>query len=152
MTQVTGNYELVSSDNFDKYMEAIGKFFQFFFIEFPSVYSHSSRQSINHVNLGVGFLLRKVANSQKTAQVEITKNGDEYTIKTVTSVKTIEVKFKLNEEFKETTLDGRDVNVRLGLCLKLLNLSLHFVIYFSNHRNSPLNVSFDHFFQRFQLF
>ncbi|OQV13925.1 putative Fatty acid-binding protein, adipocyte [Hypsibius exemplaris] len=80
--QFIGNFELVSSDNFDKYMEAIG----------------------------VGFLLRKVANSQKTAQVEITKNGDQYNIKTITSVKTIEVKFKLNEEFKEATLDGREVN------------------------------------------
>jgi hypothetical protein len=63
------------------------------------------------LKIGVGFLLRKVANSQKTARVEVTKNGDEYNMKTITSVKTTEVKFKLAEEFKETTLDGRDVNV-----------------------------------------
>ena len=61
--------------------------------------------------LGVGFLTRKMANGITSMQVEITKNGEEFSIKNISKIKTSEVKFKLNQEAKETTMDGREVNV-----------------------------------------
>jgi len=58
--------------------------------------------------LGVNFLLRKAATAS-TPIMEVTKEGDVYTIKTSTVLKSMELKFKLGEEFEETTPDGRDV-------------------------------------------
>merc|ERR1711862_131519 len=40
---------------------------------------------------------------------EISEEGGVWTIKTSTTLKNMELKFKLNEEFEETTADGRDV-------------------------------------------
>ena len=75
-----GKYKLKSSEHFDEYMKAVG----------------------------VGMVTRKMANAA-TPVVEITINGDEYTLKTVTSFKTTEIKFKLGTEFEEKTADGRTV-------------------------------------------
>lgn len=58
--------------------------------------------------LGVGLVMRKMANMAKPT-VEISVDGDTWMIKTITSIKTTEIKFKLNEEFDETTADGRKV-------------------------------------------
>ena len=55
--------------------------------------------------LGVGFMLRKVATSAKP-NVEISQNGDEWTLKTVSAVKTTEIKFKIGVEFEEVKADG----------------------------------------------
>jgi len=76
----SGKYNLVSSDNFDKYLE----------------------------KLGVGFMTRKIANSAKP-DVEFIINGDTWTFKTISSVRNLEVTFQLNKEFEETTGDGRKV-------------------------------------------
>lgn len=56
-------------------------------------------------------MMRKMGNAA-TPTVEITKDGDTYTMKTTTTFKTTEIKFKLGEEFEETTADGRVVKVR----------------------------------------
>lgn len=50
-----------------------------------------------------------------TPTVEITKDGDTYTMKTTTTFKTTEIKFKLGEEFEETTADGRVVKSTITL-------------------------------------
>jgi len=78
MSGITGKYELVSSENFEEYMKAVG----------------------------VGLVMRKMAANAKPV-AEITQKGDEWLIKTSTTFKTTEIKFKLGEEFKETTADGR---------------------------------------------
>ena len=44
-----------------------------------------------------------------TPQVEVTEESGVWTIKTSTTLRTIELKFKLGEEFAETTPDGREV-------------------------------------------
>jgi hypothetical protein len=75
---ITGKYQLVSSDNFEEYMKAVG----------------------------VGLVMRKMA-ANATPVAEITQKGDEWNIKTSTTFKTTEIKFKLGEQFKETTADGR---------------------------------------------
>jgi len=54
--------------------------------------------------LGVGLLTRKVALSAKPT-VEISKNGDDWILKTI-SIKTTELKFKIGEEFEEVKADG----------------------------------------------
>merc|ERR1719419_469648 len=41
--------------------------------------------------------------------MEISEEGGVWTIKTSTTLKNMELQFKLNEEFEETTADGRDV-------------------------------------------
>lgn len=55
--------------------------------------------------------MRKMGNAA-TPTVEITEEDGTYTLKTTTTFKTTEVKFKLGEEFEETTADGRVVKVK----------------------------------------
>jgi len=55
--------------------------------------------------IGVGFVMRNMAKVQ-TPTVEVSNEGDEWTIKTITTFKTSEIKFKLGQEFDETRLDG----------------------------------------------
>lgn len=52
--------------------------------------------------------------------IEISVDGDNWTIKTITTIKTTEITFKLNEEFNETTADGRKVKVTNRQLLKRL--------------------------------
>ncbi|XP_011313979.1 probable fatty acid-binding protein isoform X2 [Fopius arisanus] len=73
-------YKLSSSENFDEMMKA----------------------------LGVGLVIRKMG-AQVSPVVELTKNDDIYTLKTTSTFKTSEIKFKLGEEFDEETPDGRKV-------------------------------------------
>jgi len=79
MASVTGKFKLTKSENFDEYMKA----------------------------LGVNMVLRKMA-STATPVTEITQDGEEWNIKTTTTFKTTEIKFKLGEEFDEVTADGRN--------------------------------------------
>ena len=55
--------------------------------------------------------MRKLGGSVKPTQ-EISVDGDKWHIKTITTFKTTELKFTLNEPFEETTADGRTVKVR----------------------------------------
>ena len=59
--------------------------------------------------LNVSWLLRKAATAS-TPQQEISENDGLWTIKTSTTMKTIELKFKMDECFDEITPDGRDVS------------------------------------------
>jgi len=59
--------------------------------------------------LDVNMLLRKAA-TVSTPTVEISEDGGVWTIKTSTTLKSMELKFKLGEEFEETTADGRQVS------------------------------------------
>ncbi|MCL4134227.1 UNVERIFIED_CONTAM: hypothetical protein GTU68_066688 [Idotea baltica] len=52
--------------------------------------------------------MRKMGNAASPA-VEITEEDGVYTLKTITTFKTTEIKFKLGEEFDESTADGREV-------------------------------------------
>jgi len=62
--------------------------------------------------LDVGMLLRKAA-TFSTPVMEITEADGTWSIKTSTTMKTMELKFKLDEEFEETTPDGRDVTAKV---------------------------------------
>ena len=89
-----GRYLMESSEKFDDFMKA----------------------------LGVGMIKRKLANSVvPTNEIEISDDGL-YTIRTVTTVRTTEISFRLNETFTEDTIDGRKTQTtptRDGNFLKL---------------------------------
>eukprot|EP00090_Calanus_glacialis_P035228 TRINITY_DN60187_c0_g1_i1.p2 TRINITY_DN60187_c0_g1~~TRINITY_DN60187_c0_g1_i1.p2 ORF type:complete len:135 (-),score=38.79 TRINITY_DN60187_c0_g1_i1:113-517(-) len=78
MVQFTGNYAQTSQKNYDEFLKA----------------------------LNVGFILRKAANAS-TPEMIITEEDGNWTRVTKTILKTMEVKFRLGEEFEENTTDGR---------------------------------------------
>lgn len=86
MSKIVGKYKMETSDNFDEFMKA----------------------------LGVGLVMRKMGNAA-TPTVEITLEDGVYILKTITTFKTTEIKFKLGEEFQETTADGRTVKSTITL-------------------------------------
>merc|ERR1712212_16072 len=86
MSHVEGYYDLETSENFEEFMKA----------------------------LGVGMVMRKLANNAKPA-VEFRKDGENYSFKTISSVKTTELKFKLDTPFDDTSMDGREVTTTFNL-------------------------------------
>ncbi|XP_045453816.1 fatty acid-binding protein-like [Melitaea cinxia] len=80
MEFVGKKYKMVSSENFDEFMKAIG----------------------------VGLITRKAANAV-TPSVELRKDGDTFVLVTSSTFKTTEIKFKLGEEFEEDRADGAKV-------------------------------------------
>ncbi|KAK7069204.1 Lipocalin / cytosolic fatty-acid binding protein [Halocaridina rubra] len=79
MSKIPGKYLLDTSENFDEFMKA----------------------------LGVGMVMRKLGGSAKPL-VELSESNGEWTMKTSSTMKTSEIKFKLGEEVDETTQDGRE--------------------------------------------
>ncbi|XP_054638041.1 fatty acid binding protein 4b [Dunckerocampus dactyliophorus] len=77
--QFVGNWKLTASENFDDYMKAIG----------------------------VGFATRQMGNMAKPNLVISVDDSGLVTMKSQSTFKTTEIKFKLNEEFDETTADDR---------------------------------------------
>ncbi|XP_061533890.1 cellular retinoic acid-binding protein 1 [Phyllopteryx taeniolatus] len=58
--------------------------------------------------LGVNAMLRKVAvAAASNPHVEIRQDGEQFYIKTSTSVRTTEISFHIGKEFDEETVDGR---------------------------------------------
>lgn len=80
MTKLLGEWKLISSENFDAVMK----------------------------KFGVNFILRKLGNTTKP-NIKFEVDGDQWTFTTSSSLKTHVVKFELNKEFEEETLDGRKV-------------------------------------------
>ncbi|XP_041844007.1 fatty acid binding protein 4b [Melanotaenia boesemani] len=78
--QFVGSWNLVSSDNFDEYMKAVG----------------------------MGFATRQMGNMTKPKLVVSVGEDGVISMKAESTFKTTEIKFKLNEEFDETTVDGRN--------------------------------------------
>ncbi|XP_069460715.1 cellular retinoic acid-binding protein 2 [Ambystoma mexicanum] len=80
MPNFTGNWKMKHSENFEELLKA----------------------------MNVNVMLRKiaVAAASKPA-VEIKQDGENFYIKTFTTVRTTEINFKINEEFEEQTVDGR---------------------------------------------
>ncbi|XP_070579204.1 cellular retinoic acid-binding protein 2-like [Ptychodera flava] len=55
--------------------------------------------------MGVGLLHRGVV-AKVTPSLEITQNGDRFTIRTITTFRTVELKFTVGEEFEDTVMNG----------------------------------------------
>lgn len=63
---------------------------------------------------GVNAMLRKVAvAAASNPHVEIRQDGEQFYIKTSTSVRTTEINFHIGEEFDEETVDGRKCKVEM---------------------------------------
>uniref|UniRef100_A0A3B4WVN3 Cellular retinoic acid binding protein 1 n=1 Tax=Seriola lalandi dorsalis TaxID=1841481 RepID=A0A3B4WVN3_SERLL len=63
----------------------------------------------------VNAMLRKVAvAAASNPHVEIRQDGEQFYIKTSTSVRTTEINFHIGEQFDEETVDGRKCKVELG--------------------------------------
>nr|UAA83478.1 fatty acid-binding protein [Haemaphysalis flava] len=75
-----GKWKLSESENFDEFLKA----------------------------LGVGLAWRKLGQTSKPT-VEIKAEGDDWSIKTHTMLKTTELKFTLGKEFDENRMDGTTV-------------------------------------------
>ncbi|XP_056413288.1 fatty acid-binding protein, heart [Hyla sarda] len=80
MDKFLGTWRMVDSKNFDEYMKG----------------------------LGVGFATRQIASVTKPTLI-ISVDGDFIVVQTQSTFKNTELKFKLNEEFDETTADDRKV-------------------------------------------
>ncbi|XP_077423345.1 cellular retinoic acid-binding protein 1a [Vanacampus margaritifer] len=80
MANFSGTWKMKRSENFDELLKA----------------------------LGVNAMLRKVAvAAASNPHVEIRQDGEQFYIKTSTSVRTTEINFHVGEEFDEETVDGR---------------------------------------------
>jgi len=77
---ICGTYERETADNYDDFLKA----------------------------LDVGWMLRKAATAS-TPVMTVTESDGTWTFKTSTVLKSMELKFKIDEEFEETTPDGREV-------------------------------------------
>merc|ERR1712156_507583 len=64
--------------------------------------------------LNVNMILRKAA-TVSTPVMEITAAGDMWSIKTWTTLKSMDLKFKLGEEFDEMTPDGRQTRALINV-------------------------------------
>lgn len=108
-------YTLTESENFDGYLKALGKHLAKNFMIFLSgkewkrLQNNSDRYIfLSSFDSGVGFFIRKIANSVKST-IELTKIGDQYTLKVSSALRTFNIPFKLGEEFDEEAMDGRKV-------------------------------------------
>merc|ERR1712154_369788 len=78
MVQITGSYTQTSNEGYEEFLK----------------------------KLNVGFILRKAAMAS-TPVMTIAEEGGNWTMITKTTVKSIELRFRLGEEFEEDTTDGR---------------------------------------------
>merc|ERR1711875_147950 len=86
MAPITGTYTQVSSEKYEEFLKA----------------------------LNVGFILRKAALAS-TPVMTITEDNGNWTMITKTTVKSIELRFRLGEEFEEDTTDGRHCKTTVTL-------------------------------------
>lgn len=78
-------------------------------------------------NIGVNAMLRKVACAAASKpHVEIRQNGEQFYIKTSTTVRTTEINFQIGQEFNEETVDGRKCKVQSDMNLEFF--FIHFLI------------------------
>lgn len=72
-------------------------------------------------------MLRKVAvAAASNPHVEIRQDGEQFYIKTSTSVRTTEINFHIGEEFDEETVDGRKCKVSECSKTRCINKIWHF--------------------------
>ncbi|KAL2300565.1 hypothetical protein Nmel_013447 [Mimus melanotis] len=99
MPNFAGTWKMRSSENFDELLKALGQ---------PSVRLATSSSASSPLRPGVNAMLRKVAVAAASKpHVEIRQDGDQFYIKTSTTVRTTEINFKIGESFEEETVDGR---------------------------------------------
>lgn len=86
MEALKGDWKLDSSENFEELMK----------------------------ELGVGMILRKIGSTTKP-NVKLEEVDGEWVMTTSSAIKTHVIKFKLDQEFNEETLDGRKVLTTMSI-------------------------------------
>lgn len=120
--QFVGKWTLTSSENFDDYMKAIGKLIKSCFLSCNQADQFNLEPHLQHAGTsywsifcvveGVSFATRQMGNMAKP-DLLISVDDGVISMKSESTFKTTEIKFKLNEEFEETTADGRKTKVGL---------------------------------------
>ncbi|TTF41806.1 Fatty acid-binding protein, adipocyte [Bagarius yarrelli] len=87
MEQFIGTWKLTSSENFDEYMKAVG----------------------------INIASRQIANMAKPDVLFSVDDQGLISLKTKTTFKTVEIKFRLDEEFDEITADDRKAKTFIKL-------------------------------------
>merc|ERR1711892_473294 len=87
-------------------------------LQHGSVHSYTQVSRDNYEEflkeLGAGFMLRKAALAS-TPVMTISEDSGEWTMVTKTTLKSIELKFKMGVPFKEETTDGRSVETTVTM-------------------------------------
>jgi hypothetical protein len=81
-----GKWNLIESENFDAYMKEVG----------------------------VGLMTRKIASTLKPV-LDIEVSGNHWKMTSTSTFKTVVTEFDLNQEFEETTADGRKLKSKFTL-------------------------------------
>ena len=68
----------------------------------------------HHILSGVGFATRQIGKRVSSTE-DIGDHGEEWSLKITSTFKNIALRFKLGDEFEETTMDGRKVMVRIHI-------------------------------------
>lgn len=122
---LNGYWKMVSNDNFDDYMKALGeKSLKTHRIQHISNYQNLKYQIIkeNVWNLsffflwpGVNAAIRTIASLLKTDK-DIVQDGDHFQIKTLSTFKNYHMDFHVGQEFEEdlSGVDNRKCMVRIG--------------------------------------
>jgi hypothetical protein len=87
MEAFIGKWKMESSDNFEEYLKAVG----------------------------IGMATRKMAASTKPNNIISAEPNGVYNIRSESSFKTTDLKFKLGEEFEEHMADGRKAKTTISL-------------------------------------
>ncbi|KAK3551281.1 hypothetical protein QTP70_013953 [Hemibagrus guttatus] len=87
MEQFMGTWKLTASENFDEYMKAVG----------------------------IGFASRQIANLAKPSLLFSVDDQGLISMKSMTTFKTVEIKFRLDKEFDEITADDRQAKTVMKL-------------------------------------
>ncbi|XP_053483051.1 fatty acid binding protein 4b [Ictalurus furcatus] len=87
MEQFMGTWKLTASENFDEYMKAVG----------------------------ISFASRQIANLAKPSLLFSINDQGLISMKSSTTFKTVEIKFRLDEEFDEITADDRQAKTVMKL-------------------------------------
>ena len=125
LSRVNGKYHLVSQENYEEYLKAIGRFLFFMLLYlFCTCIMYVVRLNINSSPLyrlihniyniskqGLNVAKRALAMNEKT-HIDCHVDGDDWSIE-IKGMRDAAFKFRLGVEAKRTTADGRHVTVQL---------------------------------------
>ncbi|XP_076668737.1 fatty acid-binding protein isoform X1 [Andrena cerasifolii] len=101
MTSLVGNYQHERNDNLDEYFKAVGMFKSATKNDCGVPYDGSkNKYALTACVTGVPYIPRKMM-SMSHPQLQISNDGDKWTIRTISMIRTVELTFTLGEEYEE---------------------------------------------------
>lgn len=77
--------------------------------------------------LGIGLVGRMMAKNLKPRLIISEDDQGQWTLRTETTLRTMNFQFRPDEEYEETTADGRQLTVESDLCVHRLKVSLSLI-------------------------